>query len=1457
MKANIMKKILVYVLVLVCATGIFADEEMTAARFINLEPAQQEAYLLENPAYIGNLVVGYQESTFERASNAAVQASWDYVQDQRRLLTFSGQFNENIWNKLTEQQQFEFIQSNPDMFPELKPEDQAEIIRNPDAENVDLQNLMRLFDEMSTQDRRNLYAQLDDSEIVALYAVTPSDMAGSESLLEDIKHLAGRFNNEPVMVAGSFGSGAQYNPNEFVKALRLNPTTNELLEEAMTEESFQSSNPLFTQAFMYERTSGVFVEEDVFQGGDRLIYRRAEDGSFALQNEDGSLNIVLNENSGAPGVDGGDLHAISKSQSLFGFGTTSYDLDSGTGRKSVTKGDQVYLGKAPAPQDLGGGGENNGDNGQNAVIEVNSQGTATTEDEGQDDGGSSSEEESSTGETFVRTEQTSGDDETLDSEGDTPEQIESGGDASGDATDITRDEGSESRDVIPDSSPRNNQQNNDWLNDFDAETGIYTDPSDNTQYGFDGEDWVARPSDDLDWVHGNNPVMWNGRYWEATGNDDLPYVWDGDVWTIAGPENLVKEEPRNIPIERGNAVEGREGGSDGIITQDEDRSRNDQESNAEEANELERSEGRSELAQQETDDREQRDVEQETEQEQQPDQTTTEQAEQTTGGRIVSVTNPDTGEEEEIYLLPTINVPARKGETQPQNVEQYSRDLDRQFNELSEREDRYNRLLPGLSESERNEMQSQLDAVQRQLENVRQQQDALRSYTEAEDYSPGTIPAHIQQMLDEHNERQERLAREMAEREASQDTETTEQREQAQQTNLFDNDFTQSVNNNDPEYAREIVMQEIVASDIDDITATSLLRDVLDTEDLEELERLREEVKQLVEVQTIDLDADDELSLPNPTPVVDQYGAYIIDDNVILNEEAISNLDSRINSILTPAFPTPQGSTSINSNGNTINIYQAILDGMSPVEISSEDRRATLSLNPASQGPTMFTVPNDDNEYTIIYTPSSTYNAIDSIIIEQTDEGLHISSELVNEGAQLQAIFNNILVDVSNQGGSFSFSEPSFNEHGVERGRLSVNNGISAVIPEGITLEEFRQNVNDAGFIGSGSGPQSKIELSFASKDEGYSLVSGSVRDGSAATQLADIRSRSPDDPSIIHFTDNNMISSIVTQPGSETEFGAKMENGMRENYVRDRAHILIDIDTEEDAWTGPHTVAAVMNPSEVINYDLALLDESEGIYVANITFLSKETMYIYRPRHYNVRSTDYGDVVDKVLCFKNCESTLSNNIVNVYVRSDADGIISAGRMENMIIDYAGNWREVFDPSNIFLVKADEYFLLPGEYSSIFNIIDQNSINYVQERDLLTRLDIEAKLDFSERLTREEQRELYYQNAEPASFNNLQDKVNFKNNENGAEGFITIQFFSYINDDVRKLVLNRYMYNNMIAMHQHNDYQSEIPIKTDVTIDGTVHYYIDRDLSIRPYVHGNSITFRSPDEVRDIFGEII
>jgi hypothetical protein len=315
-----------------------------------------------------------------------------------------------------------------------------------------------------------------------------------------------------------------------------------------------------------------------------------------------------------------------------------------------------------------------------------------------------------------------------------------------------------------------------------------------------------------------------------------------------------------------------------------------------------------------------------------------------------------------------------------------------------------------------------------------------------------------------------------------------------------------------------------------------------------------------------------------------------------------------------------------------------------------------------------------------------------------------------------------------------------------------------------------------------------------------------------------------------INITTISVNSSFDGSGIKEVYFGKKLPDSTREHYVRGSAWTLYFADL----------------PFQSGGFKQDLYEISKGRAVLNVTLQSKDSLYRFLPQDYSIATSEHGNFEEKVICFVNCENQTLMNMV--YLREDEIGLLSIGIIGNTIVEYEGNIREVFDPNYAMLIKADF-----DEYASDFNFIHNSQITKKQEPELLSKLNNEAKRDMSILQSLEQQKLLYYQTAKPASYTNLNDKVNYIQGTN--QGYITINLFSYIVDSRRKLVLNSQSYDNAIDL---NDVAYiNIPVETDVTIDSTIAYTLESDLSLSPEVYSNKIYFISPSDARNKYGTVI
>jgi len=318
---------------------------------------------------------------------------------------------------------------------------------------------------------------------------------------------------------------------------------------------------------------------------------------------------------------------------------------------------------------------------------------------------------------------------------------------------------------------------------------------------------------------------------------------------------------------------------------------------------------------------------------------------------------------------------------------------------------------------------------------------------------------------------------------------------------------------------------------------------------------------------------------------------------------------------------------------------------------------------------------------------------------------------------------------------------------------------------------------------------------------------------------------------SILALSSDNSTFSI-----KEIYFGPLLQDNTRENYVRG------------DSWE-MHFINSSALASGVQYPGIGIFNSIKGTYVANVTLHSKDAIYKYLPQEYAVKVSQYGSIEPKLVCFKNCDNLKGEN--SVYVREDNIGLLSLGKLSSTVTEYQGNSREVFDPNYVMMIKEDN-----DEYLSNFNTIYSNAIDNNEEDDLLFRLNRESRWDLSVRESLQRHNQLYYQNAKPASFTDLQDKVSFIDTTEGSTGYLNLNFFTYIINGQRKLVLNRHSYNNVVEFNFLQDKQVSIPVSTTVIVDNDIFYALENDLSIQPEVYQHKIFFRPPSQVKSEYGEI-
>jgi hypothetical protein len=283
-----------------------------------------------------------------------------------------------------------------------------------------------------------------------------------------------------------------------------------------------------------------------------------------------------------------------------------------------------------------------------------------------------------------------------------------------------------------------------------------------------------------------------------------------------------------------------------------------------------------------------------------------------------------------------------------------------------------------------------------------------------------------------------------------------------------------------------------------------------------------------------------------------------------------------------------------------------------------------------------------------------------------------------------------------------------------------------------------------------------------------------------------------------------------------------------------------------------PITFAAIADlTGNVVLNQLPLLRE----VVKEVILKSPDAMYINMGKEYQITSSkygsNYGTFENKRICFRDCNPDPYDRI-NVYVRDEAEQIVSTGVMGSMVIEYANNIRDVFDPHYVLLLHEED------EYTSILNNMLGNSITSNDENDLLFRLNQEADPGNPPNEELEFHQLMYYQNALPASFSEMYEKVRFYDLVENSDGYLNLNLFTYMVNNKRKLVLNRYSYNNIIELNFRHDKEIEIPVDTFVVVDNNkITYNLERDLSISPKLYDVPIYFRSPNEVRAAFGNFV
>lgn len=309
-------------------------------------------------------------------------------------------------------------------------------------------------------------------------------------------------------------------------------------------------------------------------------------------------------------------------------------------------------------------------------------------------------------------------------------------------------------------------------------------------------------------------------------------------------------------------------------------------------------------------------------------------------------------------------------------------------------------------------------------------------------------------------------------------------------------------------------------------------------------------------------------------------------------------------------------------------------------------------------------------------------------------------------------------------------------------------------------------------------------------------------------------------------------VSEIEGRAIKEIYFGKIHPGNRRQHYVKGSAWELNFIDT-------PPLISGYKGIYELTQYRS----------VVNVTIKSKDSLYRYLPQNYEIRHTEYGEAPHITACFIDCPANKKNLI---YVREDNIGILSIGQLENAIVDYQGNSREFYDSNTVLMVKESDF-----DYASSVNSVFGFFININQESELLRRINNEAKRDLSLRESLKQQKELYFQNALPSSFMGFNEKINYQDEKTGLIGQTKIEFYSYIVNNKRKLVLNRFSYNNVMSMYFDNNFAVYLPVNTFVSAENSIRYFVKNDLSISPTLYGVKIFFRSPRDTEIIYGEII
>lgn len=337
------------------------------------------------------------------------------------------------------------------------------------------------------------------------------------------------------------------------------------------------------------------------------------------------------------------------------------------------------------------------------------------------------------------------------------------------------------------------------------------------------------------------------------------------------------------------------------------------------------------------------------------------------------------------------------------------------------------------------------------------------------------------------------------------------------------------------------------------------------------------------------------------------------------------------------------------------------------------------------------------------------------------------------------------------------------------------------------------------------------------------------LQTGRLANYDADVYLRTFDETSAtIDYLSDDVVHVTANGTGvSEIEFGRRWINGLLEHYLRG---------TVWELYFSSESIASGVDK----NYARGLRD---GRAVDNLTMYSSDALYAFRPQMYAVMSADRGTTVPKTICFSdNC--TPQPNLLRVT--DDYQNIISFGQMSNMELEYAWQDIEVYDPHQVQFAREDS-----NDYYGVFVSQELKEITESDQPELLARIDREAGDDLNIRESQTEHDVLFYMATQPASYAKASARLH-----SPSHGSTWLTFYSYRMDGRRILLLDENSYNTFIALAQ--EYGGKILTDTYGILHNTsvISYSIERDLSMRPLVYSNKITFTSPRQTREKYGSI-